>query len=175
MFRARESKPCSHCSRVIEMGTAGGFTWDRTQKGCLIHLQCLADRRRMRQLVTMPALDPHPLGVHAVFDTTAFSAASPAAASPATNGNGNGHSDDNAAVFVKALQSLFGTPTLNEAEIRRIAADEASKVSSNRSINAYDHLLSAAKMVIACWEHGDLAGSVNSLANAVAKAKGIAK
>lgn len=35
-----------------------------------------------------------------------------------------------------------------------------------------ERLLRAAKMVVACWEHGDHAGSVNSLAIAIEIAEG---
>lgn len=105
MFKARVSKPCTHCGVMIEEGSTSGFTWDRTKSG-FIHSQCIVDRR----------LAPKPVAVSV--ETV-----------PNGNGNGNGHSKESA--LISALQALIVSPQINESEIRRIAADEAAKVTNN--------------------------------------------
>jgi hypothetical protein len=107
-FIASEDKPCLHCNEIIKKGTDTGFTWDRTNGG-YIHNECVVQRRAAKVLA-------------------------PAGAAVTNGKNGHDVSEDKAQALIKALQSLMAAPHINESEVRRIAADEASKVSSNRTI-----------------------------------------
>ncbi len=107
MFIANVTKPCSKCGIPILKGTSEGFTWDRANGG-YVHTACTKSGAK---IVTTTAVAVH------------------------TNGNGNGHNADQAETLVKALQALIVTPGIDEKEVRRIAAEEASKVASvSRSI-----------------------------------------
>lgn len=121
-FIARVEKPCTQCGTVIPKGTASGFTWDRT-KGGFIHLECLKVRKV--QPVAAGAI-PLPAPENAITE-------------PATNAdmvkrgiNGNGAHE--AEQLARLIQQLAGARGIDEVEVRRIAADEAAKVSINRSI-----------------------------------------
>lgn len=111
-FIARESKPCTWCKVMIEKGTDAGFTWDRTNSG-YIHFSCMKERKAAT--VTTPVTVP---------------------ATVETNGHGKDIradkprlNEDAASDLARIIQTIAGARGIDEKEVRRIAADEASKVS----------------------------------------------
>lgn len=124
MFTAQVEKPCTYCQVVIPKGSQGNFTWDR-KNGGFIHLDCMAKRRG-----------------DVVVTTTAISQT--VSSTP----------NQKAEALMSAIQSLVTAPGIDEAEVRRIAADEAAKVSSNRSITIKVDALPEMKLDLA---HKDLA------------------
>lgn len=122
-FIARVEKPCTHCGVVIAKGTASGFTWDRA-KGGFIHLECM----KLRRAATPPSAAAESARAGQAIPLPAASEEAPKRVRvPAS-------SDSRTDELVRILQSLVAAPGIDEAEVRRIAADEASKVSTNRSI-----------------------------------------
>lgn len=117
-FIARVEKPCTQCGVVIPKGTASGFTWDRS-KGGFIHLDCL--KARKGQPVPAGAIPMPP-------------ASEPEKPEPLPEKVKKIVRDERAEQLVSVLQSLVAAPGIDEAEVRRIAADEAAKVSVNRSV-----------------------------------------
>lgn len=115
-FVARVAKPCTYCQIEIPKGSSGNFTWDRKNAG-FIHVDCMMQRRQ-----GIPPKLNGGLPVPTVIETTA------------TNGKDEALPTHKMEAVMKALQALVVSPGIDEKEIRRIASDEAQKVSNNRSI-----------------------------------------
>jgi len=146
-FIARLDKPCTQCGVVIQKGTASGFTWDRT-KGGFIHLDCLRARKGQPVPAAIKEVVPelcklcnvhtgmHPTakcdgvtynaGVTVAEEKAIVDAMKAAQKRPVSNGAAD--------ELARLIQSLAGARGIDEDAVRKIAADEASKVSSNRSI-----------------------------------------
>lgn len=110
-WTAWATKPCTVCKVDIVRGTIGGFTWDRKNRG-YIHYAC-KDRKELGNALTetnktLKGAIPLP---------------------PATELN-----DNTAAELIKLIQRLAGKRGIDEVEVRRLAADEAAKVSQVRTI-----------------------------------------
>lgn len=155
-FIARVEKPCTHCGVTIPKGTASGFTWDRV-KGGFIHSECMKTRRAAGSAsgdsgrsIPLPGESVPELcklcnvhkGVHptdkcdgvtyntgrTVSEEATYQKTTQAAAVKLIA------RDEKVDMLVRALSSLMASPAINETEVRRIAADEAAKVSVNRSV-----------------------------------------
>lgn len=117
-FIASVTKQCSYCAVLIEKGTATGFTWDRSNGG-YIHTHCIPMRKQSPKTKIETAV------AIADIDTDIRNG---------RNGDSATVDGDKAAALIRALQSLVVSPGIDEKEVRRIAADEASKVTTNRAI-----------------------------------------
>jgi hypothetical protein len=136
-FIARVEKPCTHCNVVIPKGTASGFTWDRT-KGGFIHTDCIKARKGTGAGAVQPGCDCNTSdAVH--FPECAMVKKAQANEVKAkkldVRADAPRMSEDAATDLVRLIQSLAGARGIDEGEVRRIAADEAAKVSTNRSIS----------------------------------------
>jgi hypothetical protein len=144
-FIARVEKPCTYCNVVIPKGTANGFTWDRT-KGGFIHLECMRKRKGDVPVAMPCARCGDTLTGHTVTENSktyhagCLPASGDAVPLPAPKAELPARvkkivQDERATQLIEALQSLMAAPGIDEKEVRRIAADEAAKVSVNRSIS----------------------------------------
>ena len=159
-FIASVDKPCSFCSVAIPKGTSTGFTWDRTRGG-VIHLDCMRTRKAQGVPVPVPAtvattatVDPgeDPENPNAIDVDIRNGKPWP------KNGDHSELTNGDTQRVLAALQALVSGPRntgLSEKEIRRIAADEANKVTNNRAIEIKVGEMPATKFDTA---HKDLPG-----------------
>lgn len=140
-FIANSDRPCTYCKVVIIKGTVGGFTWDRTNGGT-IHLECLA-KRKASGIPARPAVPAEAVTLTCAACEGRGTTHHPSCIDvdvrngkpwPKNGDTAMPVSDTKAQALIAALQSLVAAPHIDEKEVRRIAADEASKVSVNRSL-----------------------------------------